>query len=195
MQCSASGGGSRRTRFLTIVSISVLSTRRLDPIWTVKTKSLFLLEVDAAELFLSEGLLCILYDFDKVGKNEKLGAITIPPKTLYEAKGERMEFKLGPSPGETKDVPGYLAIRCRRATEYDANFMTDSAKGADSDLLGLKAATSKALHTKGGASNLQSMLNRNSKVFKDGINGKNAGIKHVSNISFFCSSIPVKCHN
>jgi hypothetical protein len=154
-----------------------------------------LLEIDAAELFLSEGLLCILYDFDKVGKNEKLGAITISPKTLYEAKGERTEYKLGPSPGETKDVPGYLAIRCRRATEYDANFMADFAKGADSDLLGLKAATSKAHHYKGGASNLQSLMNRNSKIFKDGIDGKNAGIKHVSNISLICSVVPMERHH
>jgi hypothetical protein len=140
-----------------------------------------LLEVDTADLFLSEGLLCILYDFDKVGKNEKLGAITIPPKTLYEAKGERMEIKLGPSPGETKDVPGYLAIRCRRATDYDAKFMTDFKQ--DSDLLGLKAATSKAHDTKGGASNLKSLLGRNTKVFRD---GKDAGIKKVRNASFFC---------
>jgi hypothetical protein len=153
---------------------------------------LFLLEVEAADLFLSEGLLCILYDFDKVGKNEKLGAITIPPRTLYEAKGERMEFKLGPSPGETKDVPGYLAIRCRRATDYDAKFMIDFKQGADSDLLGLKAATSKAHDTKGGASNLKSLLGRNTKVFRD---GKDAGIKKVRNASFFCLSIPLERHN
>lgn len=142
-----------------------------------------MLEVDVGDLFLSDGLLCILYDFDKVGKNEKLGAITIPPKTLFEAKGERMEFKLGPSPGETKDVPGYLAIRCRRATDYDAKFMADFEHGATSDLLGLKAATSKAQHTKGGASNMKSLLGRNTKVFKD---GKNAGIKQVRNVSLFC---------
>jgi hypothetical protein len=142
----------------------------------VKTKSLFLLEVDTKELFLSEGLLCSLYDYDKVGANEKLGAITIPPKTLYDAKGERMEFKLGPSPGETKDVPGYLSIRCRRATDYDANFMTDFEKGTDSDLLGLKAATSKAHHTKGGASNIKSLMSRNTKTEK---NGEKAGIKQV----------------
>jgi hypothetical protein len=139
------------------------------------------MEVDTEELFLSEGLLCQLYDYDKVGQNEKLGAITIPPKTLYDAKGERMEFKVGPSPGETKDVPGYLSIRCRRATDYDAKFMTDFEK-ADSDLLGLKAATLKAHHTKGGASNLKSLMSRNTKTEKD---GEKAGIKQVrSYLSF-----------
>jgi hypothetical protein len=133
-----------------------------------------LLEANTEELFLSEGLICILYDYDKVGSNEKLGAITIPPKALYDAKGERMEFKLGPSPGETKDVPGYLSIRCRRATDYDAKFMTDFEKG--SDLLGLKAAASKAHHTKGGASNIKSLMSRNTKTEKD---GEKAGIKQV----------------
>jgi hypothetical protein len=181
--CYANGEGSRRSIILTIVSVSLLSTRSLDPIWTIKTESLFLLEVDTADLFLSEGLLCILYDFDKVGKDEKLGAITISPKTLYEAKGERMEFKLEPAPGQTKEVPGYLAIRCRKATDYDAKFMIDFKQGADSDLLGLKAATSKAHDTKGGASNLKSLLGRNTKVFK---NGKDAGIKKVRNAQFFC---------
>jgi hypothetical protein len=155
--------------------------RSLDPIWTLKTGS-----------FLSEGLLCILYDYDNVGKNEKLGAITIPPKTLYEAKGERMEFKLGPSPGETKDVPGYLAIRCRRATDYDAKFMRDFERGTDSDLLGLKAATSKATATKGGASNMKSLMNRNTKIRRD---GEHAGIKQVRNVSFFCLFIPLDRHN
>jgi hypothetical protein len=152
----------------------------------VKTGSLFLLEVDTGELFLSEGLLCILYDYDKVGSNEKLGAITIPPKTLYEAKGERMEFKLVPAPGETEDVPGYLCIRCRRATDYDEKFMADFENGADSDILGLKAASSKGSHFKGGASNFTSLvrgiMGGNTKVEKD---GEKAGIKQVRKMAFF----------
>jgi hypothetical protein len=140
------------------------------------------MEADTKELFLSEGLLCILYDYDQLGQNEKLGAITIPPKTLYEATGQRMEFKLGPSPGKTKDVPGYLAIRCRRATDYDLKFMEDLKIGKKSDLLGLKASGDKAIDAKGGASNLKSLMSRNTRIERD---GKNAGIKKVRTGAFF----------
>ncbi len=66
----------------------------------------------------------IVKDYDQLGKHETLGLVHVPPKTLYFADGERMEFKLQPVPGKTKgDIPGYLAIRCRRATTHDKNFM------------------------------------------------------------------------
>lgn len=66
----------------------------LDPIWTVKTGSLFLLTLTVEELFTSNGLICEVMDFDKFGGNDKLGLITVPPKVLYDAKGERLEFNL-----------------------------------------------------------------------------------------------------
>lgn len=71
----------------------------LDPIWTVKTGSLFLLKLTVEELFTSNGLICEAMDFDKFGGNDKLGLITIPPKVLFEAKGERLEYDLRPSKG------------------------------------------------------------------------------------------------
>lgn len=96
----------------------------LDPIWTVKTGSLFLLEVESEQLFLEDGMKFLVKDFDQFGSNETLGLVHVPPRTLYRANGERMEFKLQPVPGKTAgEVPGYLAIRCRRATTYDKTFM------------------------------------------------------------------------
>lgn len=96
----------------------------LDPIWTIKTGSLFLLEVEAEELFIEDGMKFLVKDFDQFGGNETLGIVHVPPKTLYKANGERMEFKLQPVPGKTTtEVPGYLAIRCRRATAHDKNFI------------------------------------------------------------------------
>lgn len=65
----------------------------LEPIWTLKTGSLFLVEIPAKELFESHGLHCDVMDYD-VGRDEKLGQCTIHPKTLYEANGERMVFPL-----------------------------------------------------------------------------------------------------
>jgi hypothetical protein len=137
------------------------------------------MEIDATELFLSEGLLCLIYDYDKIGGNEKLGSATIPPRTLYEAKGQRMEFKLGPAPGHTKEVPGFLAIRCRRATDYDVNFLKSfqAGKTGMGHFLGLTAKEAKtATHSKGGSGNIKSMLTRTTKVEKE---GKNAGIRQV----------------
>lgn len=101
-----------------------LHAKSLDPIWTVKTDSLFLLESEAEELFIEEGMKFLVKDFDQFGGNETLGLVHVPPKTLYLADGERMEFKLQPIPGKTSDeVPGFLAIRCRRATAHDKKFM------------------------------------------------------------------------
>lgn len=74
----------------------------LDPIWTVKTGSLFLLKLTTEELFTSNGLICEVMDFDKFGANDKLGLITIPPKVLFEGKGERLEYDLLPTKGAEK---------------------------------------------------------------------------------------------
>lgn len=102
----------------------------LDPIWTVKTQSLFLLEIDAEELFIEDGMTFLVKDFDQFGGHETLGVVHVPPKTLYLANGERMEFKLQAVPGKTRDeVPGYLALRCRRASAYDKSFM-ESCEGS-----------------------------------------------------------------
>lgn len=76
---------------------------RLDPIWTVKTGSLFIIKLTVEELLTSNGLTCEVMDFDKFGANDKLGLVTVPPKVLYDAKGERLEFHLIP-PIKAKDV-------------------------------------------------------------------------------------------
>ena len=80
--------------------------------------------VESKVLFLSEGLTCLIKDYDRVGRNESLGLIVVPPQDLYAGKGERMEFKIQPPPGsKEKEVTGTIAIRVRRATEYDKKFM------------------------------------------------------------------------
>ena len=102
----------------------VASFYRLDPIWTVNDGSLFLLEVEAEQLFLQDGMKLLVKDYDQFGSNDTLGFVQVHPTALYKGTGERMEFKLQPLPGKkTDEVPGYLAIRCRRATVYDKEFM------------------------------------------------------------------------
>jgi hypothetical protein len=70
----------------------------------------------------------IVKDYDQLGKDEVLGIVHVNPRILYKAKGQRLELKLQPPMGSRKEVPGYLVIRCRRASEYDIKFMADYEK-------------------------------------------------------------------
>lgn len=77
-----------------------------------------------------------------MGKNDILGAASLPPKVLFLAHEERLEMELKPMMIGNKIFPkvclknpniGSLAIRCRRATQYDLEFMSkfnkDPVKG------------------------------------------------------------------
>lgn len=85
-----------------------------------------------------------------------------------------MELKLLPPPRKPGDVPGYIAIRCRRATDYDKHFMTELNRPEKGDALGLGKLD---MESKGGAGAIASILTRKAKVVK---HGKNAGQKVVS---------------
>lgn len=112
-------------------------------------------------LFLLEGLACIVKDYDRMGANEPLGVIRIPALALYKANGERMVYKLQPPPGSrVSEVPGYLAIRCRRATDHDKEFM----KGHEASLKAVAAIE----HPPTVTSNIRSIVTRYEKVEKDG---------------------------
>ena len=101
--------------------------KTLNPIWTLKTGSLFLLTVESKHFFVENGLQFVLKDYDQFGKHDVLGVVKVEPKLFYNANGtERMEFKLQPPHGsQEKDVPGMLVLRCRRATVEDQKFMSD----------------------------------------------------------------------
>lgn len=169
VKCLMDGKEVHRTTFI---------SKTLDPVWTISTGSLFLLTVDVKQLFRGEGLLFIVYDFDKVGANDRLGAVTVPPKMIYDATGERMEFKLGPPPGKTSEVTGYLAIRVRRASDHDKEFM-EQLKNSNRKLQLPSMKKKEADHShdfKGGKGNIKSLLTRRSRIAKF---GENAGQREV----------------
>lgn len=151
-------------------------SKTLDPIWTVSNGSLFLFRTVIQSLFRSDGLLCIVYDFDKVGGNKRLGAVMIPPRSIYNAKGERLEFKLGPPPGKTDEVSGYIAVRVRRATQNDIDFLDEIKQSGKSFRFPGRNVESET-DSKGGASNIASILTRRSRIART---GQNAGKKEVS---------------
>jgi hypothetical protein len=133
----------------------------LDPIWTIKTGSLFLLTVESKELFVNDGMNLLVKDYDKLGSNEVLGCVAVPPAVLYKAKGERMEFKLQTVPGEIHtETSGFLAVRCRRATDYDKKFMENYIEPKD--------AVAAVMHPMTGKGNLRSIITRTQRVEKDG---------------------------
>jgi hypothetical protein len=158
-------------------SVYISLFHRLDPIWTIKTGSLFLLTVSMNDLFLNDGLVLILHDFDKVGSDEILGAIKIRAKQIYEAKAERMEFKLGPAGSNTEEVSGHMAIRCRRASDQDIQFMEDLKRASQLAVLGMKPKTLKIAEGIAGVSNLRSIITKRTRIAKD---GPNTGKKQVS---------------
>jgi len=105
-------------------------------------------------------------DYDVVS-NDDLGMFVVPPDVLYKANGEREVFKLKPPPRRYKEeVPGHLAIRCRRATQYDKDFMQEfelSQKEAKTETLSMATLAA------GGQSDLKSILGRTKKTDKAGI--------------------------
>lgn len=121
--------------------------KTLNPVWTLKTGSLFLLHVESRRFFIEEGVKFVVKDFDKMAKDEILGICRVGPKVFYHAKGERMEFKLTIPRLENagaRDKPNEistatLVLRCRRATAYDQKFMADFSKQESKNAKGVSS--------------------------------------------------------
>jgi hypothetical protein len=167
VKCMFDGGVVHQTKYI---------PKKLDPIWTVKTGSLFLFSVNSSALFKSNGLLCKVIDFDQVSDHESLGSAIIRPLTLYKANGERLEFELEPPSNIAREnMSGFLVIRCRRASKFDVDFIKEHTQvDGPTDWLGVNYA----MMGQGGGGNLKSLITKNTRVVKD----KNFpdGIKQVS---------------
>ena len=147
---------------------SFLCLFRLDPIWTVKTGGLFLFTVDPESLFLSEGLLFTVKDYDALGTNEQLGHFYVSGSLIYDGKGERWEFKLLPMPGSKKKaIPGHVGVKCRRATDYDIKFMKEhvykSLKAGGMNKMDMTT------EQRGGQGALVSYFRRQTRTNKEGV--------------------------
>jgi len=99
----------------------------LNPIWTLKTGSLFLLRSTVEEFFAAtSGLTFVIKDYDAVGKNEKLGEVNVSLDELLKGTGERVEYKIVHAQGfEPKGKDGAepknarLFLRMRKASDDD----------------------------------------------------------------------------
>ena len=73
----------------------LLSTVRINPIWTVDTGSLFLLSVTPEAFFATAtGLNFFVKDYDAMGKNDVLGRVAVGQEELLHGKGERKVYAL-----------------------------------------------------------------------------------------------------
>lgn len=132
----------------------------LEPVWTIKTHSLCIFSVTIKDLFDShDGLTFRMQDYDKFGANETLGAVVIPPREVFTAKGERVEYPLKPLFGQKDYGKGKLVVRIRRATDYDKDFM-ERWNASKEDIM------AKTTATKGGKGTIGSIVARNEKVGK-----------------------------
>ena len=84
----------------TTLSYNAVLTHSLDPIFTIKHDSFFILSVSAEELIANKGLLFKVKDYDKMVSNDELGTVTVPAQSILGANGERLEFKLTPPYGK-----------------------------------------------------------------------------------------------
>lgn len=96
-----------------------------DPIYTIATGSLFIIHVNEKEFRENEvGLEFKVKDHDTVSKSDELGIVHVSGKTLCDADGKRMPFKLDCADGSES----LLNLRCRPATGYDLKFMDYAAQ-------------------------------------------------------------------
>jgi len=134
-----------------------------DPIWTLRKGSLFILKVDALELFQADdGLIFEVMNYDSMGKSKSLGAFNVSPRTIYKWNGERKEFDLKTLSGERNYNQGKLALRVRRATEHDLDFLENYNKSKKLNICNVADDLLPTLETGGNA--LKKLMKVNKKT-------------------------------
>lgn len=71
-------------------------SKSLNPVWTLSTGSLFLIQTTLKEFF-GNGAGRVEFtvkDYDSVGENDVLGSVLVPKKDMLEGKGERLEYPM-----------------------------------------------------------------------------------------------------
>jgi len=127
-----------------------------NPIYTIKTGSLFVLNVMKQE-FIEEkdAVTFIVKDFDAVGmSNDELGTVSVSGEDLIKANGERMVLKLNPKKGSKHKEAGVINIRCRPASNYDKKFLEYANGDRKGDFLGIGANTDIIMNPRGGSTAL-----------------------------------------
>lgn len=149
-------------------------SKNLNPVFTLRHNAFFLWSISTQDLFIeADGLTLMVYDFDLGGKNELLGATTVPAKDIYNANEERRCYPLkalvvgNRTRGHNQ---GKIAIRIRRATDYDKEFLENYKKyERKREVSGVLDDQSKKSKGRGehGASALRSFIETKKRTFID----------------------------
>jgi len=153
-----------------------------NPIYTLRKNGFFLFTTSVRELFLGDinvgvqGLMLEVCDFNSKGSDDVLSTALVPPKDIYNAKEERLIYPLPLFLEEQQEnVEGSIAVRIRRATGYDKEFL--SAYEEYEKRNETTGVLQKNNHQKGkkkrgeyGSGTLKSMLEKKVKTFVE--NGK-----------------------
>eukprot|EP00550_Attheya_septentrionalis_P000574 CAMPEP_0198283726 /NCGR_PEP_ID=MMETSP1449-20131203/3307_1 /TAXON_ID=420275 /ORGANISM="Attheya septentrionalis, Strain CCMP2084" /LENGTH=1175 /DNA_ID=CAMNT_0043980497 /DNA_START=124 /DNA_END=3651 /DNA_ORIENTATION=+ len=97
-----------------------------DPIWTLDTGSLFLIQMTPDDFFASTGgVSFLLKDYHTLLHNDVVGRVILPLESILKAKGERKEYeiKYDRSLGVRSHKKCHLSLRIKKASEDDIQFM------------------------------------------------------------------------
>lgn len=151
-------------------------SKNLNPVFTLREKAFFIWSISAHDFFVeADGLTLVVYDFDMRGRNEVLGAATIPIKDIYHANEERLCYSLKALVVGKKTRghnQGKIAVRIRRATDYDKEFLETYKKYEKRRAVsGILAESHNSGKKKGrgehGASALRSFVETKKRTFID----------------------------
>jgi Ca2+-dependent lipid-binding protein len=79
--------------------------KTLNPVWTLSTGSLFLIQISLAEFFESSNYMeFIVKDYDSIGDHEVLGSVLVSKTDMLEGTGDRTEYKLSQYAGKSNVV-------------------------------------------------------------------------------------------
>lgn len=109
-----------------IIHTTEVVTKSLNPIWTIKTKCMFIFALSADEYY-NYDLVFEVLDFETFTTNKMLGQALLTNEKLIKSNGQRIEMKLKNLQMEV-ETQGFLAIRCKRATAQDIEFVGDPYK-------------------------------------------------------------------
>ena len=103
----------------------------LNPVWTLSTGSLCLIQTTLAEFFESAShMIFDVKDYDSIGEHELLGSTVVSKKEILQSAGERHEYELHQFAGKnnvmtTGNKKPILALRFKIASDEDVKFMLE----------------------------------------------------------------------